>query len=58
MQHHINLYRDSCPDAVQQIEKGQYVDDLLTEEQTVEKIRKIKDTATDIFGKDSFKVHK
>ena len=34
------------------------MDDLLTEEQTVEKIRKITDTVTDIFEKAPFKLHR
>ena len=55
IQHHLNICRPDYPDAVPEIERGLYVDDLLMEDQTVEKGWKIKATSTDIFGKASFK---
>jgi len=42
IQHHLNICRPDYPDAVQEIERGLYVDDLLMGDQTVEKAWKIK----------------
>ena len=58
IQHHLNICRPDYPDAVPEIERGLYVDDLLMGDQTVEKAWKIKATSTEIFGKASFKLHK
>lgn len=58
IQHHLNICRPDYPDAVPDIERGLYVDDLLTGDQTVEKAWEIKATSTEIFGKASFKLHK
>ena len=55
IQHHLNICRPDLPDAVPEIERGLYVDNLLMGDQTVEKAWKIKATSTEIFGKASFK---
>ena len=55
IQHHLNIGRPDLPDAVPEIERGLYVDNLLMGDQTVEKAWKIKATSTEIFGKASFK---
>ena len=58
IQHHLNICRPDYPETVPEIERGLYVDDLLSGGQTVEKAREIKDTAREIFGKASFQLHK
>ena len=58
IQHHLNICRPDYPDAVLEIERGLYVDDLLTGDQTVGKVREIKNTAIEIFGKACFQLHK
>ena len=55
IQHHLNICRPDLPDAVPEIERGLYVDNLLMGDQTVEKAWKIKATSSEIFGKASFK---
>ena len=55
IQHHLNICRPDHPDAVPEIERGLYVDELLMGDQTVEKAWKIIATTTEIFGKASFK---
>ena len=54
IQHHLNICQPDYPDAVPEIERGLYVDDLLMGDQTAEKARKIKATSTEIFGKASW----
>ena len=39
IQHHLNICRPDYPDAVPEIERGLYVDDLLMGDQTVEKLK-------------------
>lgn len=58
IQHHLRICRPDYPETVLEIERGLYVDDLLSGGQTVEKAREIKDTAREIFGKASFQLHK
>ena len=58
IQHHLSICRPDYPETVLEIERGLYVDDLLSGGQTVEKAREIKDTAREIFGKASFQLHK
>ena len=58
IQHHLSICRSDYPETVPEIERGLYVDDLLSGGQTVEKAREIKDTAGEIFGKASFQLHK
>ena len=58
IQHHLSICRPDYPETVPEIERGLYVDDLLSGGQTVEKAREIKDTAREIFGKASFQLHK
>jgi len=58
IQHHLDICRPDYPDTVQEIERGLYVDDLLTGNQTVEKAQEIKNTATEILGKACFQLHK
>ncbi|KAK3723360.1 hypothetical protein QZH41_012354, partial [Actinostola sp. cb2023] len=58
IQHHLNATREEHPDIVRDIEQGLYVDDLLLGGQTVQDARAAKDTATEIFGKAGFELHK
>ena len=54
IQHHLNICQPDYPDAVPEIERGLYVENLLMGDQTAEKARKIKATSTEIFGKASW----
>ena len=54
----LSICRPDYPETVLEIERGLYVDDLLSGGQTVEKAREIKATAREIFGKASLQLHK
>ncbi|KAK3751387.1 hypothetical protein QZH41_002580 [Actinostola sp. cb2023] len=58
IQQHLNATREEHPDIARDIEQGLYVDDLLLGGQTVQDARAAKDTATGIFGKAGFELHK
>ena len=58
IQHHLSICKPYYPETVPEIKRGLYVDDLLSGEQTVRKVRKIKNTATEIFGKATLQLHK
>ncbi|KAK3704538.1 hypothetical protein QZH41_006326 [Actinostola sp. cb2023] len=58
IQQHLKATREEHPDIVRDIEQGLYVDDLLLGGQTVQDARAAKDTATEIFGKAGFELHK
>ena len=58
IQHHLNNCRAEYSRYVEEIEKGLYVDDLLSGGQTVKEAREMKTKATEIFGKATFELHK
>jgi len=58
IQQHLNATHEEHPDIARDIEQGLYVDDLLLGGQTVQDGRTAKDTATEIFGKAGFELHK
>ena len=50
--------RDEYPEQVEKISRDLYVDDLITGDTNVEKVKHLKETATDIFQKADFELHK
>ena len=58
IQHHLEICKPDYPETVPEIERGLYVDDLLTGGPTVEKAQQVKKTATEIFAKATFTLHK
>ena len=58
IQHHLDICKPDYPETVSEIERGLYVDDLLTGGPTVEKAQQVKKTATEIFAKATFTLQK
>ena len=58
IQHHLEICKPDYPETVTEIEAGLYVDDSLTGGPTVKKARQVKKTATEIFAKATFTLHK
>ena len=58
IQQHLGSHREMDPTSVAEIEKGLYVDDLISGGQTVEEAIKIKNSATELFAKAKFELHK
>ena len=58
IQHHLEICKPDYPETVTEIERGLYVDDSLTGGPTVKKARQVKKTATEIFAKATFTLHK
>ena len=55
---HLENLLSTYPDAVNEIRKSLYVDDLLSGGPTIEKAKKLKGEATEIFADAKFKLHK
>ena len=58
IQQHLENLLSTYPDAVNEIRKSLYVDDLLSGGPTIEKAKKLKGEATKIFADAKFKLHK
>ena len=58
IQQHLENLLSTYPDAVNEIRKSLYVDDLLSGGPTIEKAKKLKGEATEIFADAKFKLHK
>ena len=58
IQHHLEICKPDYPETAPQIERAIVSDDLLTGGPTVEKARQVKKTATEIFPKATFTLHK
>ena len=58
IQHHLAKQRVQHPDVVGEIEKGLYVDDLLTGASTAKRAQTIKNKAVKIFGEARMELHK
>ena len=50
--------RDEYPEEVEKISHDMYVDDLITGDTNVERVKHLKETAIDIFQKADFELHK
>ena len=57
IQLHLGIFKPDYLETVPEIERGLYVDDLLTGGPTVEKARQVKKAATEIFAKATFTLH-
>ena len=55
---HMENSRDEYPEEVEKISRDLYVDDLITGDTNVEKVKHLKETAIDIFQKGDFELHK
>ena len=55
---HMENSRDEYPEEVEKISRDLYVDDLITGDTNVEKVKYLKETAIDIFQKADFELHK
>ena len=55
---HMENSRDEYPEEVEKISRGLYVDDLITGDTNVEKVKHLKETAIDIFQKADFELNK
>ena len=58
IQHHLDGCRAKHPDAVEEIERSLYVDDLVSRGETVEQVREMKSTFTEIISQATFSLHK
>ena len=58
IQQHLENQLSTYPDAVKEILKSLYVDDLLSEGPTIEKAKQLKGEATEIFADAKFELHK
>ena len=58
IQHHLDGCRAEHPDAVEEIQRSLYVDDLVSGGETVERVREMKSTFTEIFSQATFTLHK
>ena len=58
IQYHLDGCTAEHPDAVEEIQRSLYVNDLVRGEETVEQIREKKSTFTEIFSKATFTLHK
>ena len=55
---HMENSRDEYPEEIEKISLDLYVDDLITGDTNVEKVKHLKETAIDIFQKADFELHK
>ena len=55
---HMENSRDEYPEEVEKSSRDLYVDDLITGDTNVEKVKHLKETAIDIFQKADFELHK
>ena len=58
IQQHLELHRADKPGVVNEIERSLYVDDLIMGECTVEKAKKLKESAVEVFEDAKFELHK
>ena len=58
IEYHLQLWEDRKPDTVAEIKKSLYVDDLISGSTTIEKAKKLKDGAIEIFEDAKFTLHK
>ena len=58
LEYHLQLWEDQKPDAVAEIKKSLYVDDLISGSTTVEKAKQLRNGAIEIFEDAKFTLHK
>ena len=58
LEYHLQSWEDRKPDAVAEIKKSLYVDDLISGSTTVEKVKELRDGAIEIFDDAKFTLHK
>ena len=58
LEYHLQSWEDREPDAVAEIKKSLYVDDLISGSTTVEKAKQIRDGAIEIFEDAKFTLHR
>ena len=58
IQQHLESWRATYPESVQEMERAFYVDDLITGSTTVPKLKELQDNAIEVFAYASFKLHK
>ena len=58
IEHHLETWKERKPEAVSEIEKSMYVDDLISGKPTVSKAKQLKENAIEIFKDATFTLHK
>ena len=58
IEHHLETWKERKPEAVSEIEKSMYVDDLISGQPTVSKAKQLKEKAIEIFKDAIFTLHK